>query len=259
MNNIQKRNQLIEIAQQACATILQEKRNNLRIYTKRDGSVVTSADHASEQVIVNALRAWDPHTPVVSEEEHAAGVKVPWRDHVWLVDPLDSTSGFARGSPDYAVCMAELVDSQPEWGVVAVPETGEIYVGHVSAHQVWKVRENNIQELVPVVSHAHPYACVLSPTDITARHMCGNWHMLFRGSALKFGMVAEGTADVYLRSGHLMHWDIAAGDALVRAAGGTCSTHQGHALRYMCHMPFMPPFVARSSAVHSHPLIRPWA
>ena len=255
MNNIQKRNQLIEIAQQACAVILKEKRESLRIYTKKDGSTVTSADHASEQVIVNALRAWDPHTPVVSEEEHAAGKHVTWSDHVWLVDPLDSTSGFARGSPDYAICIAELVDCEPEWGVVAVPETGVIYVGHVSARQLWKVSDLKIQELAPVVSHAEPYACVLSPTDIASRRMCVDWQMSFRGSALKFGMVAEGAADVYLRSGSLMHWDIAAGDALVQAAGGACTKHDGKPIQYVCESPHMPPFVVKSRAVSQHPII----
>ena len=254
MNNIHKRNKLIEIAQQACVAILKEKRESLRIYTKRDGSTVTSADHASEQVIVNALRAWDPHTPVVSEEEHAADTHVNWRDHVWLVDPLDSTSGFARGSPDYAICIAELVNCEPEWGVVAVPETGEIYVGQVSAKQVWKVTGMNCTDVSPVTSHSQPYSYVLSPTDITARRMCVDGQVSFRGSALKFGMVAEGVADVYVRSGSLMHWDIAAGHALVQAAGGSCTTHAGAQITYSPHVPYMPPFVVRSRAMQSHPL-----
>jgi 3'-phosphoadenosine 5'-phosphosulfate (PAPS) 3'-phosphatase len=98
---------------------------------------------------------------------------------------------------------------------------------------------------------------VLSPTDIASRRMCVDWNMSFRGSALKFGMVAEGAADVYLRSGSLMHWDIAAGDALVQAAGGACTTHGGKPIRYIPESPFMPPFVARSSAMLIHPLIVP--
>lgn len=255
MNNIQKRNQLIEIAQQACAVILKEKRESLRIYTKKDGSTVTSADHASERVIVNKLREIWPHTPVVSEEEHADGKHVSWRDHVWLVDPLDSTSGFARGSPDYSICMAEIVQGKPEWGVVAVPETGDIYVGHVTAQQVWKANANHIQELAPVVSYSEPYACVLSPTDIAARRMCVDWQVTYRGSALKFGLVAEGAADLYVRSDCLMHWDIAAGDALVQAAGGACMTHDGKPIQYVCESPHMPPFVVKSRAVRPHPLI----
>lgn len=254
MNNIHKRNQLIQIAQQASATILKHKQQGLRVYSKKDGSVVTSADHASEHVIVNALRSWCPETPVVSEEEHAAGSHVCWQDHVWLVDPLDSTSGFVRGSPDYAICIAEIVNHQPEWGVVAVPETGVIYVAHVSAQQLWKVTHTTCVQIQPDTDCTTPYKCVLSPTDVRARHLCGNSHIQFRGSALKFGLVAEGAADVYVRSGSLMHWDIAAGHALVQAAGGSCTTHTGAPIQYMPHMTHLLPFVARSRAVCSHPL-----
>jgi 3'(2'), 5'-bisphosphate nucleotidase len=254
MNNINKRNQLIKIAQQACDIILKEKRDGIRIYTKKDNSVVTSADHASERMIVNELLAWDPNTPVVSEEEHASGVHVNWTHDAWLVDPLDSTSGFARGSPDYAVCIAQVINNQPEWGVVAVPETGEIYVGQVSTQQVWKAQQADVR-LLPVVSpHDGPLHCVLSPSDQKSRLMCSRSRVSFRGSALKFGMVAEGQADVYVRSGMLMHWDIAAGHALVQAAGGTCDTHAGAPLTYTPHDAYMMPFVARSRAVQSHPL-----
>jgi 3'(2'), 5'-bisphosphate nucleotidase len=256
MNNMNKRDQLIEIAQAACDVILKEKRGNLRIYTKRDGSVVTSADHASEQVIVSALRAWNPDTPVVSEEEHAAGIQVTWSDRVWLVDPLDSTSGFARGSPDYAVCMAQIVNHKPVWGVVAIPETGVIYVGDVQQTKVWKAHNGVVQEMPPVHGYGDPLHCVLSPTDIPARNLCGNHKVSYRGSALKFGMVAEGAADVYVRSGCLMHWDIAAGDALVHAAGGRLCTHTGVTIKYSPDISYMPPFVATSRAVHSHPLAR---
>ena len=254
MNNIHKRNKLIEIAQQASAAILREKQQGLNIQTKRDGSTVTSADHASERVIVNALRAWDPATPVVSEEEHAAGQQVVWRDHVWLVDPLDSTSGFARGSPDYAICIAELVNNQPEWGVVAVPETGVIYVGQVSTQQLWKVTNNTCVQMLPVMAHTTPYRFVLSPSDARAAMLCAQLQINLRGSALKFGMVAEGAADVYVRSGSLMHWDIAAGDALVQAAGGRCVTHVGKPITYAYDSPYMSPFVACSRAVQTHPL-----
>lgn len=254
MNNITKRNKLIEIAQQASAAILKEKRESLRVYTKSDGSTVTSADHASEQVIVKALRAWDPVTPVVSEEEHAAGVQVSWQQHVWLVDPLDSTSGFARGSPDYAICIAQIVNNQPEWGVVAVPESGTIYVGQVSTQQVWKITPNGICELAVVEQCANPLHFVLSPTDVMALRLCAHGRVSFRGSALKFGMVAEGAADVYVRSGSLMHWDIAAGHALVQATGGKCVTHTGKPISYTHNSPYMSPFMAVSRAVQSHPL-----
>lgn len=254
MNNIHKRNKLIEIVQQASAAILREKQQGLNIQTKRDGSTVTSADHASEQVIVNALRTWDPVTPVVSEEEHASGKQVVWRDHVWLVDPLDSTNGFSRGSPDYAICIAELVNNRPEWGVVAVPESGVIYVGHVSAQQLWKVTHNTCVLMLPVITRTTPYTCVLSPSDAKAAMLCAQLQINLRGSALKFGMVAEGTADVYVRSGSLMHWDIAAGDALVQAAGGKCVTHVGNPITYTYNSPYMAPFMAMSRGVQSHPL-----
>lgn len=254
MNIIQKRDILIQIAQLASEVILHEKHTHLRVWSKPDHSTVTSADLASEQVILRELRNHFPQTPVVSEEEHASGKRVTWTHNAWLVDPLDSTSGFARGSSDYAICIAEIVNNQPEWGVIAIPEPGITYVGHVSSQQCWKVQGGNLTQLLPPQQHETPYSCVLSPTDALVRKLVSDWQIQFRGSALKFGLVAEGASDIYVRSGHLMSWDIAAGDAIVRSLGGSCTTHTGAPFVYACNQSYMMPFVARSSAVRSHPL-----
>ncbi len=248
MNSQTKLENLISIGLTACDAIDGEIQSGIRPYTKQDGSTVTNADHASEQVIVPQLRRLFPHTPVVSEEAHAAGESDAWEDHAWLVDPLDSTSGFARGSPDYAVIVGEVHAGKPIWGMVAVPHTRTIYVGDVQNGRAIKYVQGVITDIQcrPIVpSHA---VLVHSPHEpayyLDHMPMCTTWA---RGSALKFALVAEGAADYYVRRGSLSPWDIAGGHALVQAAGGRVTNHVGGSLVYQAAHTHMPPFVVSGS------------
>lgn len=246
MNNHNKIQNLIDVGLAACDAIAREIKSGIRPYTKRDGSTVTNADHASERVIIPELRRLFPHTPIVSEEAHAAGESDVWQDHAWLVDPLDSTSGFARGSQDYAVILGEVQNGEPVWGMVAVPHTRTIYVGDVLNNQAFKCEKG---EIVPISCRLVPpthAVLVHSPSEPihTLSHMnsCTPWA---RGSALKFGLIAEGAADYYVRKSSLNLWDVAGGHALVRAAGGNVTSHTGARIRYDSSYPYVTPFVAQ--------------
>ena len=246
MNNQLKIQNLIDVGLAACDVIAREVKSGITPYTKRDGSTVTNADHASERVILQELRRLFPTTPIVSEEAHAAEESDSWQDHAWLVDPLDSTSGFARGSPDYAVILGEVLDGAPVWGMVAVPHTRTIYVGDVLGAQAVKY-ENGV--IMPISCRQVPESDAIlvhspyeSPHYLNHMSMCKTWA---RGSALKFGLIAEGIADHYVRRSSLNLWDVAGGHALLRAAGGDVTTHACATIRYDYRNPYVSPFWAR--------------
>ena len=215
----------------AGAEIERHKALGFETFTKGDESPVTAADHAAEAVLLDALGALDPDTPVVAEEEVAAG-RIPLVGHrFWLVDPLDGTRDFVRGGHDYTVNAGLVVDGAPVLGVVYAPALGRLFYGEVGAGGAWLAQGRDTPGAVGPARSIR----VRAPGDriaVTATKSHGSSALeryiatlpvgerLHTGSSLKFGLLAAGEADLYPRTGPTMEWDTAAGDAVLRAAGG---------------------------------------
>lgn len=204
---------------------------------KADGSPVTLADEAAEAVILPKLRALTPDIPVVSEEEVAAGAG-PSRvgARFWLVDPLDGTKEFISGNGEFTVNIALIEDGRPVLGVVVAPALGVTYAGtedratltDSSGTRAITVRAEPREGLTVVGSRSHGDATAME-TFLSGRKVAA-----FRaaGSSLKLCLVAAGEADLYPRLGTTMEWDIAAGHAVLAAAGGGVTAVDGTAFVY---------------------------
>jgi 3'(2'), 5'-bisphosphate nucleotidase len=197
---------------------------------KSDGSPLTQADMASEQVIGAALRPLDPSIPYLSEESaHIRyATRREWR-RFWLVDPLDGTKEFIKRTHEFTINIALIEDGEPVLGVIVAPAVGAVY--YASKYQgAWKEQDSGQPKrlrsrladvggplrIVESVSHPSPeLEQFLESFQISNR--------LKIGSSLKFCLLAEGTADLYPRLGPTMEWDVAAGDCIYRysAADGT--------------------------------------
>jgi 3'(2'), 5'-bisphosphate nucleotidase len=214
---------------------------NVRI--KADHTPVTDADERSQAILLEAVARLMPGIVVVSEE---MAIRPSRLGEVFvLIDPLDGTKEFAAGSSEYTVNLAIIRDHEPVAGVVAVPAAGLIYRGRVrhgaerlamsfcrdgaglaAAHPI-RVRTPQPGAVVAAVSRSHLDSATVALLD---RLHIGN--RIACGSALKFCRIAEGEADIYPRLAPTCEWDVAAGHALVAAAGGTVTLPQGGALRY---------------------------
>jgi 3'(2'),5'-bisphosphate nucleotidase len=208
---------------------------------KADGSPVTQADTAGEALIIAQLRALSPETPIVAEEEAAAGRFPEAASRFFLVDPLDGTKEFLNRNGDFTINIALIENGEPVCGVVYAPAHGTIYAGQCGGgarmasvsdgvRAAWreiKARQPDDTGLAVVASRSH-----MSPETSTfiARFKISD--MVSAGSSLKFCQVAAGDADLYPRLGRTMEWDTAAGDAVLRAAGGRVCTMDGALLRY---------------------------
>ncbi len=219
-------------------------RATLRFYglteaaTKADGSPVTAADQAAEDIILPALRALTPDIPVVSEEEASKGLSPDVTGaRFWLVDPLDGTKEFLSGNGEFTVNIALIEHGVPVLGVVVVPALGETYAGAAPGSAVLEdaagerciaVRTPPAEGLTVVGSRSHGDAAAME-AFLGDRKIAS-----FRpaGSSLKLCLIARGEADLYPRLGTTMEWDIAAGHAVLRAAGGSVSTVDGNAFLY---------------------------
>lgn len=233
------------LVQQASQIARDIQKHGMQINKKRDGSTVTNADIACEKIIVEGLRKLYPHIPVISEEEHSSGIFVPKQDSFWLIDPIDSTSAYATGSDQYAICVALIQEGQPMLGIIGAPGKNQTYVGIVADQTSYRVDDQGNRQDIQV-RQRDPFniVAVESPHGMSYKMATPNVTYVQVNSAIKFAWVAQGSADVYMRNSWLSQWDIAAGHALVLAAGGTMTDIKGQAIIYDSPGLIAPAFVA---------------
>lgn len=232
---------LIEAAIAGGEAILPIYRDLTQCHTrsKGDGSPVTIADEAAERAVIAVLARVAPDITIVAEEDCAAGNMPATSARFLLVDPLDGTKEFVGGSGDFTVNIALIEHGVPVMGVVLSPATGTIYAGGASGARSGQVRDGRVVDWQPVhcAKAADSVRVIASRSHLTAetRDYCDRFpvsEFISAGSSLKFCRVAEGAADLYPRMGRTMEWDTAAGDAVLRAAGGRVRTLNGNDLVY---------------------------
>ena len=229
--------ELTDLVARAAAAILAIAPTALDTRLKADKSPVTAADEAADAVIAQGLARLLPGTSVVSEESRDRPTALG--ETFVLVDPLDGTKEFVAGVAEYTVNLAIVAAREPIAGFVAAPALGLLYRGIVgrgaerlgldrtAAPVAIRCRPAPPSGLVAAASRSHfttATAAFLERVGVASRISCG--------SSLKFCRLAEGSVDVYPRLSEISEWDIAAGHALVTAAGGLVTTPEGAPLRY---------------------------
>lgn len=208
---------------------------------KVDNSPVSEADIGSERAIGEILALAMPEMPVVAEEAVSSGAWVDIARSFLLVDPLDGTKEFISRNGEFTVNIAIVEDGTPTVGVVLAPAIGLAYAG--SDKGAWKgtlaADQSRIDDWTAIRArrtNTHPVAVVsrshMNPATASALAQVGCTEHRSIGSSLKFCLLAEGDADFYPRLGPTMEWDTAAGDAVLRAAGGAVVTLGGTSLAY---------------------------
>lgn len=209
--------------------------------TKRDGSPVTEADRASEAVILFALNALTPEIPVLSEEEVASG-KIPDLSGgvYWCVDPLDGTKEFINRSGEFTVSIGGVMNGYPVFGVLHAPllrltfgsdQTGAWRFDEAGGRHNISARRLPDTGRTALISRSHRDREDLDALLIER----GMTEHKIMGSAIKFGLIAAGEADLYARFGPTHEWDTAAGQAILEAAGGHVTNLDGR--RLPCTIP----------------------
>ena len=245
---------LVALAVAAGEVVWDHFRGEVAVAQKADASPVTVADHAAEAVILAGLARVAPGIPVVAEEEAAAGRIPEVAERFFLVDPLDGTKEFISGASDFTVNIGLIEFGAPTLGVVYAPARAALYWGDVGAGQAWRAAQlphgpRSAPTQINVRAPAARVRVVASKSNNTPETEA--WLLaspvgsrISIGSSLKFVLVASGEADVYPRPAPTMEWDTAAGDAILRAAGGRVFDIDGRPLRYGKERFFNPGFVA---------------
>lgn len=230
-------NDVAAIARRAGALIMEIYATDFAVRGKQDASPVTEADERAEKLIVPALRELAPEVPVVAEEAVAAGAAPEVGEWFWLVDPLDGTKEFISRNGEFTVNIALVHRGEAVLGVVFAPALDRLFAGArgqgARVEQAGVVREIRCRKvpeagLTVVASRSHGDAAALD-AFLAGRKVAA---LANAGSSLKLCLVAAGEADLYPRLGRTMEWDIAAGHAVLAAAGGRVDTVAGVPLRY---------------------------
>ncbi|OYW30970.1 MAG: 3'(2'),5'-bisphosphate nucleotidase [Methyloversatilis sp. 12-65-5] len=232
------RTRVIDIARDAGRCVMDIRAGaTIDVRIKSDASPVTLADEQAHALITARLAELTPDVPIVSEEAAAPTRAAALPDCFWLVDPLDGTKEFIRRNGEFTVNIALIDDSQPVLGVVFAPALNQMYSG-VAGGGAWlddaqgrralACRRAPGEGLTVIASRSHGDTAALDV--FLARHKIAQRRDA--GSSLKLCLIAAGEVDVYPRFGRTMEWDIAAGHAVLDAAGGHVEQIDGSPLRY---------------------------
>jgi 3'(2'), 5'-bisphosphate nucleotidase len=229
--------QVIAAARAAGDAVLDEYQRASGVREKADGSPLCDADERSQEIILGYLAEITPDVPIVAEEGAKTDSAEPAPGRFWLVDPLDGTKEFLNGTDEFTVNIALVEDRAPVLGVVLAPARKLMFaaaVGVGASVEDGSARRGIAARTIPsegetiVSSRSHGDREALERFTASRRIS----RELVAGSSLKFCLLASGEADLYPRFGRTMEWDTAAGDAVLRAAGGRVTDLGGDPLVY---------------------------
>ncbi|MCX8130830.1 MAG: inositol monophosphatase [Clostridia bacterium] len=215
-------------AAKAAGDKLKELQNGcLDIISEYGKDIKLGADREAESMIIQTLTS-NSRYPVLAEESGEHG-KIDGDEPVWIIDPLDGTFNYSRNIPLCCVSIALWKGKRPILGVINNFNTGEIYTGIVgvgawcndkmiSVSQIQKEEAAVLVTGFPVNRDFGQDSLMSSISQIKSFKKI----RMLGTAALSLAYVACGYADTYIEE-NIMFWDVAAGIALVEAAGGWIS------------------------------------
>lgn len=254
---------LTDIVARAAAVTLATSFSEVAHRIKTDLTPVTAADEASEALIVAGLAELLPGVPVIAEEE-AAARRLPSaiEPSFIIVDPLDGTREFLAGRDEFTVNVGIVTNGVPIAGLIAAPARGLLWrgiVGGTAERLHLRIGSGQSASLAKAYGrtpiHTRPapgrltVATSRSHLDENTEDFLARLPLAKRflcGSSVKFCYLAQGEADIYPRLSPTHEWDLAAGCAILAAAGGTVIRPQGGPLAFgrMAEKFLVPGFIA---------------
>lgn len=206
----------------------------IKISYKSDDTPVTDVDREANNVIKQGLRLITPNIPIISEEENYDwNICKNWNDY-WLIDPLDGTKEFLKKNGQFTVNICLIKNNIPILGVIYAPVSDVLYASY--QNNAWKEDCMGLKKKIHVSQSTLPLLVVSRshPDKKLKKYLENIQHYKIKklGSSLKFGLIAEGKAQIYPRFGDTHIWDIAAGHAILVASGGIVQTWNNQQINY---------------------------
>jgi 3'(2'), 5'-bisphosphate nucleotidase len=210
---------------------------------KSDNSPVTSADIASNDILMDQLQTLTPDIPIISEEVGTVPLaqRKNWQRY-WLLDPIDGTGEFIIGSGDFAVNIALIENGWPSIGVIHAPDHCLTYYGqnNLGAFKECNLKNNNSSHQIHVAEYQESRRIKVAISKRQRIELMGQYlskefdfdHIALGSCSLKNCLIAEGGADCYLRIGVTGEWDTGASQCILEQAGGTIIDSEFNPLTY---------------------------
>jgi len=232
-------NLILGIAVEAGKAILTvyDNEEDFEVSTKSDSSPLTKADKIANDIICAELKRLYPAIPILSEE----GKSIPYEerknwDSYWCVDPLDGTKEFIKRNGEFTVNIALINKNVPVFGVIYIPVQTLLYYGSKTVGS-WKQIPGEEPVRIKAIKKDDNWTAAVSRShaDGEEKAILANYpvvNFIAVGSSLKFCLLAEGKAQIYLRTGPTMEWDTAAGHAIILFSGCNIHTLSGQPMHY---------------------------
>ena len=238
----EKLDELIRIVHLAGVEIIKIYKKKVTKKYKSDNTPVTNADIRANDIICKGLKLHFPEISIVSEEQIKKGKAAK---KFWLVDPLDGTKEFLKGNGEFTVNIGLIENKKPVFGIIYMPTKNKLYFtkdkksyfsklskkGQLTNIRKIKVKKRNKNIVILSRSHSLAKSEIEKAKKMIFRRFNAN-KIIRSGSSIKLCYIAHGLANVYPRFGTTMEWDTAAGDAILRFAGGRIRTLDRKILRY---------------------------
>ncbi|MCE3237190.1 MAG: cysQ [Gammaproteobacteria bacterium] len=233
---------LKEIASGAALLLMALYEQGLRseqIGEKSDKTPVTEADLMAHAYLSQALQKLTPTIPIISEEALIPDFKTrqTWPRY-WLIDPLDGTKEFLENTDEFAINIALIEHQQPVLGLVYLPVTKTCYYAKQGMGAYKQIENHEPQAICTRSRQSRDEIIVLTSRRNHGKRVAAftealpNAHLIRYGSTVKLCLIAEGSADVYMRFSRMLEWDLAAGHCILKEAGGQVCLITGEALAY---------------------------
>ena len=238
----EKLDELIKIVHLAGIEIIKIYKKKVTKKYNSDNTPVTNADIRANDIICKGLKLHFPEISIVSEEQVKKGKAAK---KFWLVDPLDGTKEFLKGNGEFTVNIGLIENKKPVFGIIYMPTKNKLYFtkdkksyfsklskkGQLTNIRKIKVKKRNKNIVILSRSHSLAKSEIEKAKKMIFRRFNAN-KIIRSGSSIKLCYIAHGLANVYPRFGTTMEWDTAAGDAILRFAGGKIRTLDRKILRY---------------------------
>lgn len=251
---IEKRKNLLKLA---IETAINAGEEMMKIYNsddydieiKSDNTPVTIADKKANDLICKNLSK--EKIPIISEESPIIDYEIRkhW-EYVWIVDPIDGTKEFIDKNGEFTVNIGLIHQSEPILGVIYLPASKIIYFSDIElgAYKHF-VNEPKLSiddfirksQKLPFNNQRDEYIILVSRSSISSSTKNyikkltkekENVRLVRKGSSLKLCLIAEQTADLYVRIAPIYEWDLAAGTAIINATGGKVFTADNQLLKF---------------------------
>ncbi len=232
-------NDIVSLAKQAGNQVFNIYQSDFTVEYKADKSPITVADLASHDCICQGLRHLTPDLSIISEESEPISFQKrrSWEKY-WLIDPLDGTKEFLEKNGEFTINIALIEQHKPSLGVIFVPSKNICYFASKGLGAYKQIGETQ-----PKVMLSRAWKEEQSITAVISRRhgmeelkkflaQFSSLNLLYCGSALKFCWLAEGLADIYPRFSPTFEWDTAAGQCILKEAGGLVIDNTGQELQY---------------------------